>query len=91
MKYAWITEHRDSFPVAFMCQVLHVSTSGYYASLDRTPSRRAQRHKRIQQAVQQVHAESHGIYGSRKVAEVLEERDDLESGCRHPPFLIQCR
>ena len=63
MKYVWITQHRDSFPVAVMCDVLRVSTSGYYASLDRTPSRRAQRHERIQQAVQQVHAESYGIYG----------------------------
>ena len=83
MKYVWIAHHRDSFPVAVMCHVLHVSTSGYYASLDRTPSRRAQRHERIQQAVQQVHADSYGIYGSRKIAEVLEERNDLESGCRN--------
>ena len=25
MKYAWITQHRDSFPVAVMCDVLTVS------------------------------------------------------------------
>jgi putative transposase len=66
-----------------MCHVLRVSTSGYYASLDRTPSPRAQRHQRIQQAVQQVHAESHNTYGSRKIAQALEQRDDLESGCRN--------
>jgi len=83
VKYVWITQHRDSFPVAVMCDVLRVSTSGYYASLNRESSPRAQRHERIQQAVQQVHAESYGIYGSRKIAEVLEERDDLESGCRN--------
>jgi len=83
VKYVWITQHRDSFPVAVMCHVLRVSTSGYYASLDREPSSRAQRHERIQQAVQQVHAESYGIYGSRKIADVLEKRDDLESGCRN--------
>ena len=83
MKYVWITKHRDSFPVAVMCDVLRVSTSGYYASLDREPSPRAQRHERIQQAVQQVHAESFGIYGSRKIADMLEKRDDLESGCRN--------
>ena len=71
MKYVWITKHRDSFPVAVMCDVLRVSTSGYYASLDREPSPRAQRHERIQQAVQQVHAESFGIYGSRKIADEL--------------------
>lgn len=83
MKYVWITKHRDSFPVAVMCDVLRVSTSGYYASLDREPSPRAQRHERIQQAVQQVHAESFGIYGSRKITDRLEKRDDLESGCRN--------
>ena len=70
MKYAWITQHRGSFPVAVMCVVLNVSPSGYYDSIDRPPSARAERHERIQQAVQQAHAESHGIYGSYKVAEV---------------------
>jgi putative transposase len=33
--------------------------------------------------VQQVHAESHGIYGSEKIAEQLRKRDDLESACRN--------
>src|SRR5271154_4605512 len=71
VKYAWINQHRDSFPIAVMCDVLLVSTSGYYDSQGRQPSARAARHQRIQQAVQQVHAESHGIYGSQKVTEVL--------------------
>jgi len=39
-------------------------------------SLRAERHERIQQAVRQAHAESHGIYGSHKIAEVLAQRDD---------------
>ena len=71
MKYVWIQEHRDSFPVAVMCDVLKVSTSGYYASLQREPSERAQRHERIKQDVAQVYARSHGIYGSPKIAEVM--------------------
>ena len=83
MKYAWITEQRDSFPVSVMCDVLNVSSSGYYDSLERLPSDRAKRHERIQQAVEQVHAESHGIYGSYKVAEVLQKREDLETACRN--------
>lgn len=83
MKYAWITKHRDSFPIAVMCDVLRVSTSGYYDAVERPPSLRAERHQRIQDAVQQVHAESYGIYGSHKVTEVLNERDDLESACRN--------
>lgn len=83
MKYAWIHEHRDLFPVAVMCDVLRASTSGYYDSLRRQPGPRAKRQQRIQQAVRQVHAESYGIYGSYKIASVLEKRDDLESACRN--------
>ena len=64
MKYAWIKEHRDSYPVTMMCEVLSVSPSGYYDSRDRAPSKRALRHDRIKQSVAAVHAESHGIYGS---------------------------
>ena len=83
MKYAWIADHRDSFPVAVMCDVLGVSTSGYYDSRDRPPGPRAERHQRIQQAVAQVHAESHGIYGSQKIAEELNRREELEAACRN--------
>jgi putative transposase len=83
VKYAWISEHRDSFPISVMCEVLNVSPSGYYDALERPPSERAQRHERIQQAVEQVHAESNGIYGSYKVAKVLQKREDLKSACRN--------
>ncbi len=83
MKYAWIGQHRDSFPVAVMCRVLKVSPSGYYAALGREPSPRAVRHERIKQSVATVHAQSHGIYGSHKIADQLQKRDDLESACRN--------
>jgi len=83
VKYAWIREHRDSFSVTVLCEVLDVSSAGYYAWRDRPPSPRAQRHDQIQAAVRQVHAESHGIYGSQKVARELAERPDLESACRN--------
>ena len=83
MKYAWITNHRDSFPVALMCNVLNVSSSGYYDSVDRPASAKAQRHERLKQTVRQVHARSNGIYGSQKVAQVMQKHDDLESACRN--------
>ena len=82
MKYAWIRDHRDIFPVKIMCQILEVSTSGYYEAFGRTPSRRAVRHLRILDSVRRVHAESREIYGSRKIAETLDERLGLEVACR---------
>lgn len=83
MRYAWIREHLDTFPVAVSCQTLQVSPSGYYTWRDHPPSLRAQRTARIQQAVRRVHAESHGNYGSVKVTHALQQRDDLERACRN--------
>jgi len=83
VKHAWIYQHRDSFPVALLCEVLDVSKSGYYASIDREPSERAKRHARIKASVAQVHAQSHGVYGSYKIAKVLAKNDELESACRN--------
>ena len=83
MKYAWIAEHRDSFPVALMCEMLDVSASGFYESFQRAPGPRHARHARVRQAVLQVHAAAHGVYGSRKIAETLAQRDDLEQACRN--------
>jgi putative transposase len=81
--YAWIHQHRDSFPVVLLCEVLAVSKSGYYASIDRPVSPRARRHERIQAAVAQVHARSHGIYGSLKISQALTQQDELELACRN--------
>jgi putative transposase len=83
VKYAWITQYGDSFPIAVMCDVFDVSTAGYYASVDRAPSPRARRRVRIDAAVRQVHAASHGIYGSAKIARELAQQDELETACRN--------
>lgn len=83
MKYAWIEEHRDTFPVRIMCKVLCVSRSGYYKSLQATLSPRAERSQRIREQIQQLHEDSHQIYGSYKIAEALNEDDRLESACRN--------
>jgi putative transposase len=83
VKYAWIKEHRDSYPVNVMCRVLKVARSGYYISVDRKPSPRALRTAKIHEAVGHVHAESHGVYGSAKIARRLQQDDAFESACRN--------
>ena len=71
------------FPVAWMCRILNVSTSGYYDSIGREPSKRTRRRRQIRQDVERVYRGSHGVYGSWKIADVLKRRDDLESACRN--------
>lgn len=83
MKYAWIREQADSFPIAVLCRVLNVSSSGYYDWRDRPQSLRAQRHERIQQSVKQIYDQSHRIYGSVKVAKTLKENPEQETACRN--------
>lgn len=83
MKYAWIKDQRDNFPIRVMCRVLGVSKSGYYGWLDRPESKRAHRSRQIRNAVKQVYTDSGQVYGSYKVAEELQKNDQLESACRN--------
>lgn len=83
MRYRWIKQNRDVFPVAAMCRVLGVSDSGYYGWLQRTPSERVQRTQKIQDEVRDVFEQSGGVYGSRKIVQALAQRDPLESACRN--------
>jgi putative transposase len=83
VKYAWITRHGDLYPIALMCDALAVSKSGYYDSVDRPPSPRAERRQRIHAAVREVHAQSQAIYGSYKIAQTLAQTDALETACRN--------
>jgi putative transposase len=72
MKYAWIQKHKRLFPIAVMCKVLKVSTSGYYDSIKRQPSAQHIRRKTISQAIAKSYFESNRIYGYRKVYEDLQ-------------------
>jgi putative transposase len=71
VKYAWIKEHVQEFPVAVMCSVLKVSDSGYYGNLVRSPSASARRRRNIAQTAAKFYFESERIYGYRKVYEDL--------------------
>lgn len=64
-------------------QALNVSRSGYYDSLGRPLSKRAERTAKIHESVQQVFEERHAIYGPAKIAQELQQRKELETACRN--------
>jgi putative transposase len=66
-----------------MCRVLGVSKSGFYKWLAAEPSPRAKRSERIRATVRDIHEQSRQIYGSYKIAEVMQADDDLETACRN--------
>ncbi|GAA2756183.1 hypothetical protein GCM10009872_15430 [Actinopolymorpha rutila] len=57
----------EKLPVQVACRVLAVSESGYYARLSRAPAERAVRHAWLTDLIRQVHTDSRGIYGGRRV------------------------
>ena len=71
MKFQFIADHRQEFPVRRMCQVLGVSASGFYAWRQRRPSARKMANDKLLSQIKQVHAESRGTYGSPRVHAVL--------------------
>ena len=56
-----------------MCQVLGVSSSGYYEWRRRGPSHRAQFDQRLQRRICRIHQESRQRYGSPKIHEQLRQ------------------
>jgi putative transposase len=57
-----------------MCRLLDVSTSGFYAWLVRTPSKRAQRDADLITKIRRIHSESRATYGVPRIhAELAED------------------
>ena len=83
MKYAWIAARKNHWPVALTCEVLDVSTSGYFEHWRRKkasqPGKPGTR-KRIDDAlllahIRAVHAEVKGEYGWPRMWKELQDRD----------------
>ena len=61
-----------NFEVTMMCRVLGVSRSGYfYWRKSSKAEERAQRHSELLDTIEEVHLDSHGIYGSPRIHFVL--------------------
>lgn len=54
-------------PVQVACRILGVSESGFYEHRGRAPSERAVRHAMLTDLITQIHSESYGTYGTRRV------------------------
>lgn len=73
--FAFVAKHRGIWPVAWMCDALGVSRSGFFAWLKRTPSARARADEKIGAAVRSSFLQSDRTYGARRVW-----KDVLEAG-----------
>lgn len=74
MKFALIDAEKAFYPIAVLCAVLGVSTSGYYAWRARPMSARAVADVELGAEIAGAHKRGRGAYGSRRVHAELRAR-----------------
>lgn len=72
-KYEFIAAHRPAYPVTTMCAVLGVGRSGFYAWLDREPSRRDRDDAELVVKIKAAHQRSRRTYGAPRIHRELRD------------------
>ena len=67
MKFVFIAKHRNIWPVAWLCDAMGVSRSGFHAWLNRSPSARSRSDETVGQQVKASFIASDRTYGARRV------------------------
>jgi putative transposase len=71
MRFQFIDEYHNQYPITLMCRILDVSRSGYYAWRGRPPSARKMADQQLLEQIKAVHKQSRGRYGSPRIYEAL--------------------
>ena len=69
--YRIVLAEKARTPVSVACELLGVSTSGFYAWASRAPSDRELSDAWLIERIKQIHAENREVYGSRRVTAEL--------------------
>lgn len=74
MRFQFIDEHQEEFPVRRMCNELNVSSSGYYAWRTRPASAREMANQELYNKIEVVYNDNHGVYGSPRIYRELKDQ-----------------
>jgi len=74
MKYQFICEHAEAYPVRRQCQVLEVAESGYYAWLHAQPNAHQQADAVLLSAIQAIYQQHRRLYGSPRIHAELKKQ-----------------
>ncbi len=77
-----IKQLRLRYSVPALCKYLNVSESGYYAWLNRKPSKRAQEEVRLTVEIKAIHKRTREAYGAEKLQKELEAFGTYVGICR---------
>ena len=62
-----MSDHQADYPIATMCRLLGVSSSGYHAWVKRRPSQRSETDAALIAAIRAAHEASRGTYGAPRI------------------------
>jgi len=71
VRFDFVHQHCDVWPIRVMCNALGISVSGYYAWRSRPESGRVAANRDLLADIRRIHNESSGCYGSPRVHAVL--------------------
>ena len=81
--------NRAKYPVATMCRVLEVSTSGYYAWRKRAVSQRSQEDAILTDRIRTIHTRSKGTYGAPRIHAELADEEGVRVGRKRVARLMR--
>ncbi len=74
-RFQFVDDHRNTFPVKWLCQILEVSRSGFYRWRAAASARaeRARADQELAEQIRVIHADSDSTYGSPRVTAELRD------------------
>ena len=85
MRFRFIEDHREAWPVRLLCAALEVSASGYYAWRGRPESARAAVNRDLLADVRRIHEQHRRRYGAPRIHAALRAEGCLVSRGRRSP------
>lgn len=74
MKYAFIKNHENKYPIDLMCRLLGATRSSYYSWRKGRVTQRLLRQQQLLAEIQKIHASSRGNYGSPRILKELRRK-----------------
>lgn len=87
--YRLISAERTTFPVSVMCEVLGVSTAGFYDWASRAPSDRALSDAWLLEQIKDIQKSNRGVYGARRIHAELAHARGIRVGRKRVERLMR--
>lgn len=71
MRFQFINDRADQYPISLMCQILSVSRSGYYAWKHRPQSQRQMANQTLIESIRKVYTQNRQAYGVTRIVRAL--------------------